>query len=85
MQYSQCCENTTPILVAQKIHLIYNSSYSDKQGVKMSRKHFITLAKEISYISDLTARKFAALAVANAAGQHNNNFDRARFYAACGV
>ena len=51
----------------------------------MSRKHFITLAQEISYISDLGARKLAALAVANAAGQHNGNFDRSRFYAACGV
>ena len=51
----------------------------------MSKKHFITLAKEISYISDLTARRLAALAVANAAGQHNSNFDRNRFYTACGV
>ena len=59
--------------------------YSENKGAEMSRKHFITLAKEISYISDLTARKLAALAVANAAGQHNNNFDRNRFYTACGV
>jgi hypothetical protein len=51
----------------------------------MSKKHFITLAQEISYISDLTARKLAALAVANAAGRFNNNFDRFRFYTACGV
>jgi hypothetical protein len=51
----------------------------------MSRKHFITLALEISYLSDVTARKLAALAVATAAGQHHNNFDRSRFYAACGV
>jgi hypothetical protein len=51
----------------------------------MSRKHFITLAKEISYITDMTARRFAANAVANAAGQHNDNFDRSRFYAACGI
>ena len=51
----------------------------------MSRKQFITLALEISYISDLTARKLAALAVANAAGRHNENFDRSRFYTACGV
>ena len=43
------------------------------------------MAKEISYISDLTARKLAALAVANAAGRFNNNFDRFRFYTACGV
>lgn len=81
----KCCEKATPILVDPKIEIIYNSIYSDKQGVKMSRKHFIALAKEISYISDETARKLAALAVANAAGQHNNNFDRARFYAACGI
>jgi hypothetical protein len=51
----------------------------------MSRKHFITLAAEISYISDMHARRLAALAVANAAGQHNNQFDRGRFYAACGI
>ena len=25
------------------------------------------------------------LAVANAAGRHNENFDRSRFYTACGV
>jgi hypothetical protein len=51
----------------------------------MSKKHFITLAEEISYISDVTARKLAALAVANAAGQHNSNFERDRFYTACGI
>ena len=51
----------------------------------MSRKHFITLAQEISYITDPAARRIAALAVANAAYQHNDRFDRTRFYAACGV
>ena len=51
----------------------------------MSRKHFITLAQEISYISDLGARKLAALAVANAAARDNCNFDRSRFYTACGI
>lgn len=51
----------------------------------MSRKHFITLALEISYITDTTARRLAALAVANAAGRHNDRFDRSRFYEACGV
>ena len=51
----------------------------------MSRKHFITLAKEISYISPISARKLAAMAVANAAARDNCNFDRNRFYAACGV
>ena len=51
----------------------------------MSRKHFESLAKEISYISDMTARRFAANAVANASCQHNDQFNRARFYAACGI
>ena len=51
----------------------------------MSKKHFEAMAKEISYISDSTACKLAALAVANAAGRFNNNFDRFRFYTACGV
>jgi hypothetical protein len=51
----------------------------------MSKKHFITLAKEISFISPISARVLAAEAVANAAAQHNNNFDRVRFLTACGV
>ena len=51
----------------------------------MSRKHFITLAEQISFISPISARKLAAEAVANAAAQHNSNFDYSRFYAACGV
>ncbi len=51
----------------------------------MSRKHFETLALEISYITDITARRIAAMAVANAGARHNDRFDRSRFYAACGV
>lgn len=51
----------------------------------MSKKHFIALAREISYITDETARKLAAMAVANAAAQSNDRFDRSRFYAACGI
>jgi hypothetical protein len=51
----------------------------------MSRKHFIALAQEISYISPISARKLAALAVANAAARDNCNFDRSRFYTACGI
>jgi hypothetical protein len=51
----------------------------------MSRKHFITLAKQISFISPISARKLAAEAVATAAKEHNDRFDYARFYAAFGV
>ena len=75
----------TNLVVDQKLPICYNSCIVTNKELVMSRKHFITLAQEISYISDLTARKLAALAVANAAGQHNSNFDRSRFYAACGV
>jgi hypothetical protein len=51
----------------------------------MSRKHFQALADEIRFISDLTARKIAAQAVASACAQCNNRFDYGRFYSACGV
>ena len=51
----------------------------------MTKKHFIVLAREISHIPDMTARKFAAAAVANAAIQSHDRFDRSRFYTACGV
>jgi hypothetical protein len=51
----------------------------------MSRKHFITLAENIARITDINARRLAAEAVASAANEHNNRFDYARFFAACGV
>jgi hypothetical protein len=51
----------------------------------MSRKHFITLAEEISHIQDATAREQAAKAVASACYQHNSNFDYSKFLVACGV
>jgi len=51
----------------------------------MSRKHFITLAHEISCISPMSARLLAAIAVAKAAQQHNDRFDQAKFLEACGV
>ena len=51
----------------------------------MSRRHFEALALEISYITDVQARKLAALAVANAGARSNDRFDRSRFYKACGL
>ena len=51
----------------------------------MSRKHFETLALEISRIADRGARQLAAEAVAQAARQHNDRFDQGRFFTACGV
>ena len=51
----------------------------------MTRKHFIALAAEIAKIVDPAARIAAARAVADAAGQFNPAFDRARFFTACGA
>ena len=51
----------------------------------MSRKHFITLADEISKIENMASRLAAALAVAKAAMAHNDRFDTARFLDACKV
>jgi hypothetical protein len=51
----------------------------------MSRKHFESLAYEISYISNMEARLQAALAVCKAARQFNNRFDQQRFLDACKV
>lgn len=49
----------------------------------MTKKHFITLAFEISCIEDVQCRLVAAQAVARAANQHNHRFNRNRFFAAC--
>jgi hypothetical protein len=51
----------------------------------MSRKHFITLAKEISGITNMEARLLAAIAVCRAAQTHNDRFDQQRFLDACGI
>jgi len=51
----------------------------------MTKKHFQALADEIACISDDTARRAAARAVANACKRFNPSFDRERFFAACGL
>ena len=50
----------------------------------MTRKHFIALAERISRL-DEPSRSHAAHAVADVCCQFNDNFDRVRFYRACGV
>ena len=49
----------------------------------MSKKHFISLANEISKIQDVAARREAAKAVARASAEHNPRFDTERFLEAC--
>ena len=51
----------------------------------MSRKDFELIAQNISHITDATARKLAAIAVAGACAQLNARFDTERFLRACGV
>lgn len=51
----------------------------------MTKQHFIALADEISFISDMKHRMEAAFAVANVAKRFNSRFNAAKFYAACKV
>lgn len=51
----------------------------------MSRKHFIAMAKEISNIQNVEARKQAANAFASVAITVNSDFNRTRFMEACGL
>ena len=51
----------------------------------MSRKHFVALAANIARIENLEVRKQTAQAVAAVCADCNGNFDRARFFRACGV
>ena len=51
----------------------------------MSRRDFETIAANISHITDATARRLAAIAVAGACAQINSRFDTERFFRACGV
>jgi len=51
----------------------------------MSRKHFIALARAIALITDPAERARTAELVADVCKASNADFDRARFYAACGI
>ena len=51
----------------------------------MSRRDFETIAASINHISDATARRLAAIAVATACEQLNPRFNAELFFLACGV
>jgi hypothetical protein len=51
----------------------------------MSRRDFELIAQNISHITDATARRLAAIAVAGACQQLNPRFDAELFFRACGV
>ena len=51
----------------------------------MSKKHFELLAKQISTIYDVQARKDVARLIARVCADSNSKFDQDRFYRACKV
>ena len=51
----------------------------------MSRKHYRIIAYAIGTIADDSARRAAAVVMADCLGRLNSRFDRARFLFACGV
>jgi hypothetical protein len=51
----------------------------------MSRRDFETIAASINHITDATARRLAAIAVAAACAKLNPRFDAELFFRACGV
>lgn len=54
----------------------------------MSRKHYEVIARAIlasADTADYSAREYAAVLFADVAEQDNPRFNRARFYAACGL
>jgi hypothetical protein len=51
----------------------------------MTRKHFVEFARAISEIKHADDRKRVAEIVANVCASINANFNRTKFYEACGV
>ncbi len=51
----------------------------------MSRKHFKDFANEIAAIDDRDIANKMAIMVAEVAAKHNDNFNRTRFFIACGI
>jgi hypothetical protein len=71
--------------VDQKRHLGYNSIYSQKTEQKMTKKHFIAMAKEIAQMPNMAERLTVAIAFCKVAASANPRFDQAKFLTACGV
>ena len=72
-------------MVDQKYPICYNITYTNKLGVKMTKKHFIAMAKEISQITDRNSARITAIAFCKVALSTNPRFNQAKFLDACGV
>jgi hypothetical protein len=71
--------------VDQKSHFGYNTCIETKKEQKMTKKHFIAMAKEISQMPDRKSARITAEAFCKVAQTTNLRFDQARFLEACGV
>jgi hypothetical protein len=72
-------------MVDQKYPICYNSTYTRKLGAKMTKKHFIAMAQEISQMPNMAQRLTVAIAFAKVASQTNPRFNQAKFLDACKV
>ena len=72
-------------LVDPKWVFCYNSCTVNKTELKMTRKHFIAMAKEISQEPTMAIRLQMAINFCKVAKMTNPRFDQARFLTACGV
>jgi hypothetical protein len=78
--HTGACKTVDP-----KWAICYNSSIVKQQEQKMTRKHFIAMAKEISQMPNMTDRLASAIAFCKVAQTTNPRFDQARFLNACKV
>jgi len=72
-------------MVDQKCPICYNTCIETKKEQKMTKKHFIAMAKEISQMTDRTSARITAEAFCKVAQSVNSRFDQAKFLEACKV
>jgi len=80
-----CGFYTTLKTVDPKCPFCYNSSIVNKKELKMTRKHFIAMAQEISQMPNMAHRLASAIAFCKIAQATNPRFDQAKFLNACKV
>jgi hypothetical protein len=72
-------------MVDQKYPICYNTCIVTKKEQKMTKKHFIAMAQEISQMPNMAHRLATAIAFCKVAQTTNPRFDQAKFLDACKV
>jgi len=72
-------------MVDLKYLICYNTCIETKKEQKMTKKHFIAMAQEISQMPNMAQRLATAIAFCKVAQATNPRFDQARFLDACKV